>query len=38
MLVKNSKEEKFFIKELMEAIEGLNTENIQSREVLKQIV
>jgi len=38
MLVKNSKEEKFFIKELMKAIEGLNTENIQSREVLKQIV
>ena len=37
MLVKNSKEE-FFIKELIEAIERLNTENIQSKEVFEQIV
>jgi len=37
MLIKNSKEE-FFIKELMEAIERLNIENIQSKEVFEQIV
>jgi len=37
-LVKNSEEEEFFIKELMEAIKGLNIENIQSKEVLEQIV
>ena len=38
MLVKNSNEEKFFIKELIEAIEGLNMENIQSKKILEQIV
>ena len=38
ILVKNSEEEEFFIKELIEAIEGLNIENIQSKEVLEQII
>jgi len=38
MLVKNSSKEKFFIKELIEAIERLNMENIQSKKVLEQIV
>ena len=36
MLVKNSKEEEYFIKELIEAIKSLNIENIQSKEVLGQ--
>ena len=38
MLVKNSSKEKFFIKELIKAIERLNMENIQSKKVLEQIV
>ena len=38
MLVKNSKEEEYFVKELMEAIKSLNMENIQSKKVLKQII
>ena len=38
ILVKNSEEEEFFIKELIEAIERLNIENIQSKEVLEQII
>jgi len=38
ILVKNSKEEEYFVKELMEAIKSLNIENIQSKEVLEQIV
>ena len=37
-LVKNSKEEEFFIKELIKAIKELNMENIQSKKVLEQIV
>ena len=38
ILVKNSEEEEFFIKKLIEAIERLNIENIQSKEVLEQII
>ena len=38
MLVKNSKEEKYFLNELIEAIKEINIENIQSKEVLKLIV
>ena len=38
MLVKNSEEEEYFVKELIEAIKKLNTENIQSKEVLKQVI
>ena len=37
-LVKNSKEEDNFINNLIEAIKGMNMENIQSKEVLDQIV
>jgi len=35
---KNSEEEDNFINNLMEAIKGMNTENIQSKEILDQIV
>ena len=38
MLVKNSEEEDNFIDNLIEAIKGLNIKNIQSKEVLDQIV
>ena len=38
ILVKNSEKEEFFIKELIEAIEGLNIENIQSKVFLEQII
>ena len=38
MLIKNSKEEDNFINNLMEAIKRMNTENIQSKEILDQIV
>ena len=38
MLVKNSKEEEYFLNKLIEAIKGINTENIQSKEVLKLVV
>ena len=37
-IVKNSKEEENFVTELIEAIKRLNTENIPSRKVLKQII
>ena len=37
-IVKNSEEEKNFINKLIRAIKGLNTENIQSKEVLKHII
>ena len=37
-LVKNSKEEDNFINNLIEAIKGMNMENIQSKEVLDQII
>ena len=36
--IKNSKEEENFVTELIEAIKRLNTENIPSRKVLKQII
>jgi len=35
ILVKNRKEKEFFLNELIEAIKKINTENIQSKEVLK---
>ena len=38
MLVKNNKEEESFVNKLIEAIKRLNIENIQSKEVLEQIV
>ena len=38
MIVKNSKEEESFIEELIRAIKGLNTENIQSKEILEHII
>ena len=38
MLVKNSKKEDNFINDLIEAIKEINTENIQSKEVLDQII
>ena len=38
MLVKNSEKENNFINNLIEAIKGINTENIQSKEVLDQII
>ena len=38
MLVKNSEEEKNFVKELSEAIKRLNIENIQKIEVLKHVI
>ena len=38
VLVKNSKEENDFINKLIEAIKGINTENIQRKEVLDQII
>jgi len=38
ILVKNSKKEDNFINNLIEAIKGINTENIQSKEVLDQII
>ena len=37
-IVKNSKEEDNFIIELIEAIKRLNTEDIQSKEILELIV
>ena len=37
-IVKNSKKEEKFITKLIRAIKRLNTENIPSREVLKQII
>ena len=37
-LVKNSKEEEYFIKELIKAIKKLNMENIQSKEFLEQAI
>ena len=37
-IIKNSKEERNFIAELIEAIKGLNTEYISSKEILKQTV
>jgi len=37
-IVKNSKKEDNFIIELIKAIKRLNTENIQSKEVLKHVV
>jgi len=37
-LVKNSKEENKFIKKLIEAIKGINMENIQNEEALNQII
>ena len=38
MLAKNSEKEDNFINDLIEAIKGINTENIQSKEVLDQII
>ena len=38
ILVKNSKEKNNFINKLIEAIKGMNTKNIQSKEVFNQIV
>jgi len=38
MLVKNSKKEDNFINDLIEVIKEINTENIQSKEVLDQII
>ena len=38
MLVKNSKEEEYFLNKLIEAIKKINTENIQSKEVLELVV
>jgi len=38
ILVKNSKEEDNFMNNLMEAIKEMNMENIQSKEVLDQII
>jgi len=37
-IVKNSKKEKNFITELIEAIKGLNMTHITSKEVLEQII
>jgi len=37
-LVKNSKEENKFINKLIEAIKGINMENIQNEEALNQII
>jgi len=38
MIVKNSKEEENFVDKLIATIKGLNTENIQSKEVLEHII
>jgi len=38
MMVKNSKKEENFIAELIRAVKRLNTENIPSKQVLKQII
>ena len=38
MIVKNSKEEENFVNKLIGAIKGLNTKNIQSKEVLEHII
>ena len=38
ILVKNSKEEEYFLNKLIKAINEINTENIQSKEVLKFVV
>jgi len=37
-LVKNSKEKNKFINKLIEAIKGINMENIQNEEALNQII
>ena len=37
-IIKNSKEEKNFLAELIETIKGLNMEHISSKDILKQIV
>ena len=38
IIVKNSKEEENFVDELIRAIKGLSTENIQSKKVLEHII
>jgi len=38
MLAKNSKEEDYFLNELINAIKEINAENIQSKEVLKSAI
>ena len=37
-LVKNSKEEKYFLDKLIEAIKEINIENLQSKEVLESTI
>lgn len=38
MLAKNSKEEEYFLKKLIDAIKKINTKNIQSKKVLESII
>ena len=38
MLAKNSEKEEYFLNKLIEAIKKINTENIQSKEVLESII
>ena len=38
MLAKNSKKEEYFLNELINTIKEINTENIQSKEVLESII
>jgi len=38
MLAKNSKEEEYFLNKLIDTIKEINTEDIQSKEVLESVV